>query len=158
MDLLYLITMSDLPPFRDFHSQGLRSLSYPWRRARWMLMCAHRISSDTPFHLSSARLSRLALLWLGPPNWIPASFYHFLCCFVFVHRPLPLQLTLHLLLCLPPFHSFSLFTPAQPFFFFFFPLQRRPDILVELCHCKAIALGSDDVTTEQIFGHCVGMM
>lgn len=39
-----------------------------------------------------------------------------------------------------------------------FSLQRGADISVELCYCKAIAFGSDDVTTEQIFGHCVGMM
>lgn len=33
---------------------SIRSLFYPWRGVRWMLMCTHRISSDTPFHLSSA--------------------------------------------------------------------------------------------------------
>lgn len=59
-----------------FSQPSVQSLSYPWRRARWVLMCAHTISSDTPFHLSSACLS-FSIALIGPLNWIPVQFFHF---------------------------------------------------------------------------------
>lgn len=84
--------------------------SYPWRRARWMLMCAHRISSDTPFHLSSARCSPFISIALIKASKLDSSaVLSFLCCFsFFLHvclcTPL-LPLTLHLSLYLPQFFS-----------------------------------------------------
>lgn len=105
------------------------------------------IRHAVPPQLCSSLSFSLALI--RPLNWIPVRFYHFyvVLCLCTLPRPSHSRSTSHSI-CLH-FSAFSIHANSA----FVTPKGWH---FSRLCYCKAVPRSSDDVTTEQIFSHCVG--
>lgn len=140
-----MLVFNNYVRLKDFSEPSAQVPFYPWRK-RWMLMCSHRISSDTLFHLSSACLPRLVLPWLGLQigfHWGSIIFCVVMC---FCTRPPTTPPPTHMLLL-------SLYVPQFSSCLYLCQLSYPPEgwHFSRPCYCKTSPSSSDYVTKGEIF-------